>query len=247
VVVGPTGRQKKTIVVSVLYLITLFTFTHIPIPQVVYQANVSDKWLHFLAYMNLFFLLWFSINPDKKANWLKWGTWLIFLGAVISGAADELTQPYTGRTCDILDFVADAEGIFAGLVIFTFLTFWPSLLAVWAISIFGVATLISADLSKVAPTLDTVYHVLAYAGFTLIWTQLINLYLSPKTIIRRLLLIMSLPLGLMFFVKSSSMLFGRYFTTAEMLLSGSAIIVAAIATCLFARKRYQEPFLAKGV
>jgi hypothetical protein len=247
VVVGLTGRQKKTIAVSVLYLITLFTFTHIPIPQVVYQAGVSDKWLHFLAYMNLFFLLWFSFSPDKKASWLKWGTWLIFLGAVISGAVDELSQPYTGRTCDFWDFTADAKGVSAGLIIVTFVSFWPSLLAVWAISIFGMATLISANLSKVAPTLDTVYHVLAYGGFTLIWTQLINLYLSPKTIINRLLLIMSLPLGLMLFVKVSSMLLGRYFTTAEMLLSGGAIIVAAIATRLFARKGYQKSFLAKGV
>ncbi|MGA2070296.1 MAG: VanZ family protein [Sedimentisphaerales bacterium] len=242
-----TGRQKKTIVVSILYLITLFTFTHIPIPQVVYQARVSDKWLHFLAYMNLFFLLWFSISPDKKANWRKPALWLIFLGAIICGGVDELSQPYTGRTCDVLDFVADAEGIFAGLVIFTFLPFWPSLLVVWAISIFGVATLISADLSKVAPILDAVYHVLAYAGLTLIWTQLMNLYLSSRTIINRLLLIMSLPLGLMFFVKVLSMLLGRYFTTAEMLFSGSAITVAAIATCLSVRKGYQEPFRAKGV
>ena len=242
-----TGRQKKTIVVSILYLITLFTFTHIQIPQVVYQANVSDKWLHFLAYMNLFFLLWFSINPDKKANWRKPAVWLIFLGAVISGAADELSQPYTGRTCDILDFVADAEGIFAGLVIFTFLTFWPSLLAVWAISIFGVATLIKADLSEIAPILNIVYHVLAYAGFTLIWGQLIKLYLSPKTIISRLLLIISLPLGLMFFVKVSSILLGRYFTAMEMLCSAGAILAVATAICLFERKRCQEPFLAKGV
>ena len=135
------------------------------------------------------------------------------------------------------------EGVAAGLVIFSFLTFWPSLLAVWAITIFGVATLIKADLSKVAPILDAVYHVLAYGGFTLVWAQLI----LPRTIIARLLLIISLPLGLMFFVKVSSMLLGRYFTTMEMLFSGGAIIAAAIATCLFARKRYQEPFLAKGL
>ncbi len=235
---GLTGRHKIIIAVAVSYFITLFVSTHISIPQVVYQARVSDKWIHFLAYMNLFFLLWFSFFPDKKANWRKLAVWLIFLGAVISGAVDELSQPYTGRTCDIWDFVADTEGILAGLAIFTFLTFWPSLLAVWAISIFGVATLISADLSKVAPILDTVYHVFAYAGFTLIWGQLINIYLSPKTIISRSSLIISLPLGLMFFVKCSSMLFGRYFTPAEMLLSGGAVIVAAIATCLFARKRY---------
>ena len=234
-----TGRQKNTIVISALYLITLFTFTHIPIPQVVYRANVSDKWLHFLAYMNLFFLLWFSFFPDKKANWLKPVVWLIFLGAVICGGVDELSQPYTGRTCDFWDFTADAEGVSAGLIIVTFVSFWPSLLAVWAISIFGVATLISAELSKVAPALDTVYHVLAYAGLTLIWTQLMNLYLSPKTIIHRLLLTISVPVGLMVLVKMSSMLMGKYFTAAEMLLSGGAIIAAAIATCLFARKRYQ--------
>jgi hypothetical protein len=239
VVVILTGRQKKTIVVSVFYLITLLTFTHIPIPKVVYRANVSDKWLHFLAYLNLIFLLWFSVFADKKANWRKLGVWLIFLGAVIIGAVDELSQPYTGRTCDILDFVADTKGIFAGLVILSFLTFWPSLLAVWAISIFGVATLISADLSKVAPILDAVYHVFAYVGFTLIWAQLINLYFSPKTIISRLLLIISLPVSLMLFVKCSSMLLGRYFTPSEMLLSGGAILAAATATCLFAKKRHQ--------
>jgi VanZ family protein len=241
-----TGRQKKTIAVSVLYLITLFTFTHIPIPQVVYRAGVSDKWLHFLAYMNLFFLLWFSFFPDKKANWLKWGTWLIFLGAIICGGVDELSQPYTGRTYDFWDFTADAKGVSAGLIIVTFASFWPSLLGVWAISIFGVATLISADLSKVAPILDTVYHVLAYGSFTLIWGQLINLYLLPKTIIGRLLLMISVPLGLMFFVKASSMLLGRYFTIAEMLLSGGAIIVAAIVMCLFAKKKVSGTFFGKG-
>ena len=244
---GLTGRQKKTIAVSSLYFVTLFVSTHMPIPELVYRAKVSDKWLHFLAYLNLIFLMWFSFFPDKKANWRKLAVWLIFLGAIICGGIDELSQPYTGRTCDFWDFTADAEGVSVGLIIVTFVSFWPSLLAVWAISIFGVATLIKADLSKVAPILDTVYHVLAYGGFTLIWGQLINLYLSPKTIISRLLLIISLPLGLMLFVKASSMLLGRYFTAAEMLLSGGAIIVAAIATCLFVRKGYQEPFLAKGV
>jgi hypothetical protein len=119
------------------------------------------------------------------------------------------------------------------------MTFWPSLLAVWALSIFGVATLVSADLSKVAPILDTVYHIFAYGGFTLIWAQLMNLYLSPRTIISCLLLTISGPAGLMLFIKMSSMLMGRYFTTAELLLSGGVIIVAAITTCSFARKRYQ--------
>jgi hypothetical protein len=247
VVVTATRRQKITIVSLVIYWIALVILARIQIPQVVYQARVSDKWLHFLAYLNLVFLLWFSIRPDDKVRWRSRTAWLIFLAVVAYGGLDELTQPYFGRTKDLMDFLANAEGVAAGLAIFTFLTFWPSLLAVWAISIFGVATLVKADLSKIAPISDIVYNILAYAGFTLIWTQLINLYFSPKTIINRLLLIMSLPLGLMLLVKASSMLMDRYFTMAEMLFSGGAIIVAAIATCLFARKRRQEPFLAKGL
>jgi hypothetical protein len=247
VVVVLTRRQKITIAFLVIYWIVLVILARIPIPELVYQARVSDKWLHFLAYINLVFLVWYSIRPGDKVRWRSRAAWLIFLAVVAYGGLDELTQPYFGRTKDLMDFLANAGGVAAGLAIFTFLTFWPSLLAVWAISIFGVATLIKADLSKIAPILNIVYHVLAYAGFTLIWGQLIKLYLSPKTIISRLLLMISVPLGLMFFVKVSSILLGRYFTTAEMLLSGGAIIVAAIATCFFTRKRCQEPFLAKGV
>jgi hypothetical protein len=242
-----TKRQKTTIAVLILYWITLNVLAHMTIPQVVYQAKVSDKWLHFLAYLNLVFLVWFSIYPDDKVRWRNKASWLVFLAVVIYGGIDELTQPYFGRTKDLMDFLANVKGTATGLVIFAFLTFWPALLAVWALSIFGVATLISADLSKVAPILDTVYHILAYAGFTLIWAQLINLYLSPQTIIRRLLLTISLPLGLMFFVKASSMFLSRYFTTAEILFSGGAIIATGIVTCLFARIRGQKTFLVKGV
>jgi hypothetical protein len=54
-----TGRQKNIIAVLVIYWITLVILSHIPIPQVVYRARVSDKWFHFLAYLNLIFLLWF--------------------------------------------------------------------------------------------------------------------------------------------------------------------------------------------
>jgi hypothetical protein len=242
-----TRRQKTTIVVLAIYWIVLVVLAHMTIPGVVYQAKVSDKWLHFLAYLNLVFLVWFSICPDDKVRWRDRSAWVVFLAVVVYGGIDELTQPYFGRTKDLMDFLANAEGVAAGLAIFTFLTFWPALLAVWAISIFGVATLISADMSKIAPISDTAYNILAYAGFTLIWAQLINLYFPPKTIIGRLLLTIGVPVGLLLFVKASSMLMGRYFTMAEMLLSGSAIIVAAIATCLFARKRHQKPFLAKGV
>ncbi len=241
-----TRRQKTTVGILVIYWIALVVFAHIPIPQLVYQARVSDKWLHFLAYLNLVFLTWFSIRPDEKVRWHNQAAWLVLMAVVVYGGIDELTQPYFGRNRDLMDFIANAGGVVTGLAFFTFMAFWPSLQAVSAISIFGIATLIHADLSKVAPILNIVYHVFAYGGFTLIWTQLTNLYLSPRTIISRSLLTISVPAGLMLFVKMSSMLMGRYFTTMEMLCSAGAILTVATATCLFERKRHQKPFLAKG-
>jgi VanZ family protein len=247
VVVIVTRRQKTTIAVLIIYWIVLAVLAHIPLPQVVYQAKVSDKWLHFLAYLNLTFLVWFSIKPDEKVRWQNKAAWLVFFAVIIYGGIDELTQPYFGRTKDLMDFIANMKGTATGLVIFTFLTFWPALLTVWAISILGVATLVSANLSNIAPTIDSIYKVLAYSGFTLIWTQVGNRYISSGTLIRRLLLMISLPLGLMFFVKISSMLLGRYFTTMEMLLSAAAILVTATLRYLAERKSYRETFLAKGV
>jgi hypothetical protein len=242
-----TRRQKITIAVLAVYWIALAILAHIPIPELVYRANVSDKWLHFLAYLNLIFLTWFSIHPDDKVLWRNKTMWLIFLAVVVYGGIDEFIQPYFGRTRDLTDFLANAGGIAAGLVIFSFLTFWSSFLAVLAISIFGVATLIKADMSKAAPILDAVYRIAVYAAFTLVWVRLLNFYSLPRTLINRLLLTISLPLGLMFFVKASSMLLGRYFTAMEMLCSGGAILTVATIVCLFERKIRQEPFLAKGV
>jgi VanZ family protein len=234
--VGQAGRHKIIVAVAASYLVALFVSTHIPIPKLVYEAGVSDKWLHFLAYMNLFFLMWFSFYPDKQVNWRQPAIWLIFLGGLILGGVDELTQPFTGRTCDVLDFIADAKGVSAGMVIVAFLPFWPALLAVWAITIFGIATLVSADPSKIAPILDTVYHITAYGGLTFVWAHLINFYLSPRTIINRLLLYTSLPLGFILFVKVSSVVMGRYFTGMEMLFSGGAILAAAAARCLIEKR-----------
>jgi VanZ family protein len=232
VIMRLTRRQKITIAVLVPYWVVLIVVAHIPIPQVVYQAQVSDKWLHFLAYMNLVFLLWFSVRPDGRVSWRSRIAWLIFLAAVAYGGIDELIQPYFGRTKDLWDFVANTEGVLAGLAIFAFLTFWQALLAVLAITIFGVTTLAKADLSKLVPISDAVFHVLAYGGFTLVWVQSVNLYLSRKTAGIRLLSVVSVPIGLLLAVKAGAMLLGRHFAMTDLLFSVLAIIVAAVATYL---------------
>ena len=84
-----TLRQKITLVILSAYWVALIIATHIPIPKIVYQAHVSDKWLHFLAFMNLVFLLWFSFRPEDKVNWRSRLVWLLLLAVCAYGGLDE--------------------------------------------------------------------------------------------------------------------------------------------------------------
>jgi VanZ family protein len=233
VTVRLTRRQKITIAVLVPYWIVLLIVAHIPIPQIVYRAQVSDKWLHFLAYLDLVFLLWFSISPDRKVSLLSRMAWLILFAAAAYGGLDELLQPYVGRTCDLWDFVANAEGILAGLVMFAFLAFWQALLAVLAITIFGLTNLARADLSKLVPITDATFHVFAYGGFTAAWIQFMKLHLSVKPLSARLLLALGVPTGFMLVVKTGSLLLGRPFAMTDLLFSVLAV-VGVVGTIYFA-------------
>jgi hypothetical protein len=51
-------QQKIAACILTLYWPALFALTHVPIPTVVREADVSDKALHFLTYLILAFLLW---------------------------------------------------------------------------------------------------------------------------------------------------------------------------------------------
>jgi len=229
VIVKLTHRQKITITVLGLYWIVLIIVTHIPIPQIVYRAHVSDKWLHFLAYINLVFLMWFSVRPDSKASWRSPIVWLIIFVSCAYGGIDEFVQPYFGRTKDLYDFIANTEGALAGFVIITFMMFWPSFLAVSAITIFGVTNLAKADLSKLVPIADAIFHIIAYGCFTLVWIRVMSIYPSRKTALARLFLILGVPIVFLLIVKAGSLLLGRPFATTDLLFAVLGIVAAVIA------------------
>ncbi len=214
------------------YWITLAILAHIPIPELVYRAHVSDKWLHFLAYLNLAFLLWFSINPDRKVSWRSRVAWMIFLITAVYGGLDEMVQPYVGRTADIGDFLANVAGVLSGLIIFAFLTFWQALLATTAITIFGLTNLAKADLSKLVPVLNAAFHIIAYAGFTIVWVRFMNLYLSVRSFVGRLMLTLAVPIVFLAIVKTSSLLLGRSFAPTDLLFSVLGIFGVTVVACL---------------
>jgi len=176
----PPRRRKLALTLLVLYWPTFFIVSHIPIPDLVRGAGLSDKTLHFLAYMVLVFLLWSTVRPYERVNWLKAPAWLILVVVVWYGVADELLQAKVGRTADVKDFAADVVGVLAGLLILSQLTFWPAFLIVTAINIFAMTNLAIANVSELAPRADVAFGFLAYALFTAVWVRNVAIYLALR-------------------------------------------------------------------
>jgi len=119
-------RQKVTIILLLLYWPAIFILSHIPLENVpgwVIRIDVSDKFLHYLGYLVLVFLLWFVISPGRKVNWRRASVWLVLLVVVWYGAIDEWLQGYVGRCPDIMDFLADLSGALTGLILLSIFRF----------------------------------------------------------------------------------------------------------------------------
>ena len=221
-------RQKLIIISLLLYWPAIFVLAHIPIPQLVYKAQVSDKTLHLITYLILVFLLWFAVSPDKKVNWGKATVWWVFLIMAGYGGVDELLQGYVGRSCDIKDFLANLVGVSGGLILFSFLTFWPALLAVTGITIFCLTNLARANLTELVPVTNAMFHLLAYAVFTMLWIRQIHPLPSKTSMPKRLIIALAVPIGLLLVVKLFSVVSGRYFTVFDVIISGAGIAIAPV-------------------
>jgi len=220
-------RQKLIIIVLLLYWPIIFVLAHIPIPQLVYKAQVSDKTLHLVVYLILVFLLWFAVSPDKKVNWSKAAVWWVFLITAGYGGIDEILQGYVGRSCDIKDFLADLVGVGLGLILFSFLRFQPALLTVTGIVIFCLTNTARANLAELVPVTNAMFHLFAYAIFTMLWIRQIHLVVSKTSKLKRLIIALAVPTGLLLVVKLFSAISGRYFTLFDVITSIAGIAVAA--------------------
>jgi VanZ family protein len=228
-------RQKLTIISLLIYWPGVFILSHIPIPQLVYKAQVSDKSIHFLAYLVLVFLLWFAISPNKKVNWRKAVVWWVLFVVIWYGVVDEVLQGYVGRNCDKMDFIADLVGTLAGLILFSFFTFWSVLLVVTGTIIFTLTNFIRANLDKLVPITNTMFHLFAYGFFTMLWIQYIHLFLpmkapKPKWMIAAL----ALPIGFLLTVKSFSVIFGKEFGVQDAIVAAAGITAVVATTYLIA-------------
>ncbi|MDD5063964.1 MAG: VanZ family protein [Phycisphaerae bacterium] len=228
-------RPKLTIISLLLYWPGIFILAHIPIPQVVYRAGVSDKSLHFLVYLILVFLLWFAISPDKKVNWRRAAVWWVLFVVVWYGVVDEVLQKYVGRSCDVMDFIADLTGTLAGLVLFSFFTFWPVALVVAGTTIFTVTNFTRANLADLVPITNAMFNLFGYGFFTMLWIQNISIFLrmkAPK--FKWIITALALPLCFLLTVRLFSVIFGKDFGVKDIIVAVAGITAVVATTYLIA-------------
>ena len=230
------SRQRKiTLILLACYWPALFILAHIPIPQLVRKAGVSDKSLHFLAYLILTFLLWFTIKPDEKVNWRRAAVWCVFLIAAGYGAIDEVIQSMVGRTCDAMDIMANLAGSLTGLFLFSLFSFRPSALFVSGITIFGITNIAKSNLTELFPVTNIFFHLFAYAIFTALWIQNMLLIMPKKAPdIKWLTYALTVPIGLLLIVKITTAILGRNFTIPDIIASATGILTVVVTLYLWA-------------
>jgi VanZ family protein len=221
-------QQKIIIILLVFYWPTIFILAHMPIPNLIREAEVSDKGIHFLAYLALTFLLWFAINPNKKVNWRKAGAWWILLMVVLYGVLDEVLQGFVqGRSCDIRDFYVDLIGTLLALIMLSIFTFWPCCLIVTGITIFGLTNIAKVNVADFLPIANIAFHFLSYVFFTLLWIRYLCSFSKlvaskPKWLIEALIL----PIGFLLAVKLGSLILDRSYTLSGIIASAAGIAAA---------------------
>jgi len=235
-------RHKYILTALIIYWPAVFIATHIPkVPSWVCRAGMSDKTLHFMAYLILVSLAWLVTSPYKKVNFKAAKVWFVLAVIVWYGAIDEYLQGFVNRTPDVYDFIADLAGTLTGLIILAFLSFWPAVLMISAIVIFAMSNLTKFDLIMSSVSINAGFYFLVYSFFTLTCIQ----YLQRKKIIKRysfneFILAPWVSFALLALVKCTAKIMGREIYLIDILTAAAGIILSAavsLLTCTTANRR----------
>jgi hypothetical protein len=154
----------------ILYWPFIFFLAHVPqVPVWILRTQMSDKTLHYLGYLMLVFLWWFSFFPSQKPTLFSRAAWLTFAMMMFYGACDEWLQRLTHRTPDIMDWMADMGGVLTGLIIFGVAGMQLSALAVSAVVIFILTSLCKTDPLGFVLAVDIIFYIGAYGLVALLW------------------------------------------------------------------------------
>ena len=240
-------KQKLPIIPLLLYWPALFILMHIPIPQIFLEnmPNVSDKTLHYMAYLILVFLLWFAISPNKKVNWRRATAWWVIFIIMGYGAADEWLQGYVGRSPDIMDFVADMAAALTGMILLCLFPFWPALLVLTGAAIFVLTNFMQANQADQLSLINTIFHLFAYIIFSLLWIRYMYDLASVKAPqLKWLIGAFAMPMVFLLGVESFSAITAGGFRLQDIIVS--AIGIATVVGTIYLMALLRQCFAQKS-
>jgi len=218
-------RHKWVLAGLIFYWPLIFIATHIPkVPEWVSETQMSDKTLHFLSYLGLISLVWFTISPYEKVNWRRSKVWIILAVMVWYGAVDEWLQGFVGRQPEVMDFYADLGAVTLGLLVMTMFSFWGAVLALSSILIFVITNVTRGNIAFSNYTLNSAFYFLSYTFFTLVWIQYAERSLRMRADgFKWFGICTSIPLLVLACMKASSLGFGKTIWMTDIVTAGSAI------------------------
>jgi VanZ family protein len=108
--------QRPLVALTLAYTITLVFATHYPEPEKLLGPNPpSDKTLHLVAYGTLGLLA--AAVLAASGRWSPRSVAGLAAGLAAFAAADEITQPWFGRSAEPLDWVCDLVGLAVGIAV----------------------------------------------------------------------------------------------------------------------------------
>ena len=238
----PLQRRHKYVIAGLaVYWPLLFIATHAPVQDIGRQTGMSDKTMHWLAYLGLVFLVWLAVSPYERVNWRKAKVWVILVVIVWYGVMDEWLQSYVGREARVDDFRADMIGALAGLGLLSVFSFWPAALTVTAVFIFAISNMSRIDLLWDQPYLNIGFHFVGYSAFTLVWIQYLDRRLPAKvSAVKWIISALLLPLVLLGAVKLSAAVFERPVWFFDCLAAIVGIILSTVVSRFVCKTMWVE-------
>ena len=174
------SRHKYILIGLVFYWPAIFIATHMPVPQFVGKMGMTDKTLHYMAYLVLVSLVWWTVSPYERVNWKKAKVWVVLAVVAWYGVADEYLQGFVHRTPDVGDFIADFAAALTGLIILTIFSFWPALLILLGVVFFMMTCLTRFHVVFNNENVNIAFYFLTNAIFALVWVQNIHRYIGTR-------------------------------------------------------------------
>ena len=107
-------RRRALLTTCVLLWLTAFAVTHTPSSELPH-FSVGDKTLHVVGFFGLGGIFILTLVAYRMATLRR--IVLVALAMMIYAGLDELTQPYFGRTADLLDWVSDMGGTTLAIIL----------------------------------------------------------------------------------------------------------------------------------